>query len=73
MTICHLILLIDYVLRSNYDYHSEDIIDIQNTSPILIVCGYWTDVNYAGAFFTHPVRNYWDNGLNASAALGSPQ
>ena len=55
------------------DYHAEDIINIQNTSPIFITGKYWyVTTQYDGGIFTsRALRNDWGFGLNANANIGS--
>lgn len=71
-TIGQISLMVRYVLRSNYDYHTCSILDIPNESPVLITGGVGTPTAL-GLFISFPLRTDWGGGLNVNDHIGSPQ
>ena len=72
MTIGQISLTVRYVLRINYDYHTEGIDDIQNVSPVLVAGGAGGPTAL-GVFISYPLRADWGCGLNVNDHIGSPQ
>lgn len=65
--------------RTNYDqgtfsdYHSENIMGMQNVSPILIEGSYWSIslTSATGIFLSHALYHDWGDGLNVLDIIGS--
>lgn len=73
MTIGQMSETLRYVLRIDYDYHFENIVNIQNISPILVAGDYFDAVSACGIFASDPLRRDWGDGINVTYVLGSPQ
>lgn len=57
--------------NTSYVYHGENIINISNVIPILIVGCNFVVVSDPGIFLAQVLRQNWGGGLNVNTTLGS--